>query len=184
MLQIIAVIMLLAGAASVQAQRLISRQWGVGIKYGMPLPFEKNSDNMEIGLHQYLKSANYLSYSIAYEKTFYRTDIKDIPIETYFAEIGFHKSLITNRSKSLLFYGGISAIGGYKIYNNGVNVLDDNSVITEHSKFVFGGALAGSLETFISDQWIIAVSGKLRALSNTEDVTLTSLLQLGIRYNF
>ena len=48
----------------------------------------------------------------------------------------------------MLLYGGISALGGYEQLNKDKKLLPDGATLLDRSRFVYGGAVHGSVEVF------------------------------------
>lgn len=95
----------------------------------------------------------YLQHKYGYSDT-------TIPIAQFTAEGGYYKKLLTDASKTLFIYGGVSALAGYESVNWGETLLDDGARLTDKDAFIYGGALTLNIEVYLSDR--LALMGNVR----------------------
>ena len=83
-----------------------------------------------------------------------------IPVAQFTAEGGYYKKLLTDASKTLFIYGGVSALAGYESVNWGETLLNDGARLTDKDAFIYGGALTLNIEVYLSDR--LALMGNVR----------------------
>ena len=83
-----------------------------------------------------------------------------IPIAQFTAEGGYYKKLLTDASKTLFVYGGVSALAGYESVNWGKTLLPDGATLQDRDAFIYGGALTLNIEVYLSDR--LALMGNVR----------------------
>ena len=73
---------------------------------------------------------------------------------------GYYKKLLTDASKTLFVYGGVSALAGYETVNWGKTLLSDGATLQDRDAFIYGGALTLNIEVYLSDR--LALTGNVR----------------------
>ena len=68
--------------------------------------------------------------------------------------------VLSDRGKNVLLYGGISALGGYEVLNKDKRLLPDGATLLDRSRFVYGGAVHGSVEVFLTDRILFLVKAQ------------------------
>ena len=159
-LLMIGVLALTMGQAS--AQRCLPKMQGIELNGafvdGKPLSaafcggaalstYTKNGSKWVFG-------GEYLQRNYAYDEGM------TIPVAQFTAEGGYYQRLLTDDSKTLFVYGGISAMGGYETVNWGKTLLPDGATLQDKDAFVYGGALTLNIEVYLSDH--LALMGNIR----------------------
>ena len=60
----------------------------------------------------------------------------------------------------MFLYGGISALGGYEQLNEDKKLLPDGAMLLDRSRFVYGSAVHGSVEVFLTDRVLFLVKAQ------------------------
>ena len=172
-----------------QAQRLISKQRGVEVVGSVPLiKGEKlfTGDNFGVGisLTRYLKKENYTFVGVEYEQQNMPYRSYNIKLKDALLQVGYMHPVLSDRGKNVLLYGGISALGGYEQLNEDKKLLPDGSTLLDRSRFVYGGAVHGSVEMFLTDRVLFLVKGQGRFLFGTDVHRFRPAVSAGLRFNF
>ena len=154
------VVDLTMGQAS--AQRCLPKMQGIEINVacvdGKPLSAAfcggaALSTNTKNG-SKWVFGGEYLQRNYAYDEDM------TIPVAQFTAEGGYYKKLLTDASKTLFIYGGVSALAGYESVNRGKTLLPDGATLQDRDAFVYGGALTLNVEVYLSDR--LALMGNVR----------------------
>ena len=92
--------------------------------------------------------------------------------------------VLSDRGKNVLLYGGISPLGGYEQLNEDKRLLPDGATLLDHSRFVYGGAVHGSVEVFLTDRVLFLVKMQGRFLFGTDVHCFRPAVSAGLRFNF
>ena len=87
-----------------------------------------------------------------------------IPVAQFTAEGGNYKKLLTDASKTLFVYGGVSALAGYETVNWGRKLLPDGATLQDRDAFICGGALTLNIEVYLSDRLALLSNVRERCL--------------------
>ena len=80
--------------------------------------------------------------------------------------------------------GGISALGGYEQLNEDKKLLPDGATLLDRSRFVYGGAVHGSVEVFLTDRVLFLVKAQGRLLFGSDVHRFRPAVSAGLRFNF
>ena len=171
-----------------QAQRLIPKQRGIEVVGSVPLiKGEKlfTGDNFGVGisLPRYLKKENYTFVMAEYEQQnmpyrSYKVKLKDALLQ-----VGYMHPVLSDRGKNVLLYGGISALSGYEQLNEDKKLLPDGATLLDRSHFVYGGAVHGSVEVFLTDRVLFLIKAQGRFLFGTDVHRFRPAVSAGLRFN-
>ena len=172
-----------------QAQRLIPKQRGVEVVGGVPLiKGEKlfTGDNFGVGisLTRYLKKENYTFVGVEYEQQNMPYRDYNVKLKDALLQVGYMHPVLSDRGKNVLLYGGISALGGYEQLNEDKKLLPDGATLLDRSRFVYGGAVHGSVEVFLTDRVLFLVKAQGRFLFGTDVHRFRPAVSAGLRFNF
>ena len=172
-----------------QAQRLIPKQRGVEVVGGVPLiKGEKlfTGDNFGVGisLTRYLKKENYTFVGVEYEQQNMSYRDYNVKLKDALLQVGYMHPVLSDRGKNVLLYGGISALGGYEQLNEDKRLLPDGATLLDRSRFVYGGAVHGSVEVFLTDRVLFLVKAQGRFLFGTDVYCFRPAVSAGLRFNF
>ena len=158
-LLMIGVLALTIGQAS--AQRCLPKMQGIEMNGafadGKPLSAAFSGG---IALATYTKNGSKWVFGGEYLQRDYGYSDTTIPVAQFTAEGGYYQKLLTDDSKTLFVYGGISAMGGYETVNWGKTLLPDGATLQDRNAFIYGGALTLNIEVYLSDR--LALTGNVR----------------------
>ena len=92
--------------------------------------------------------------------------------------------VLSDRGKNVFLYGGISALGGYEQLNEGKKLLPDGATLLDRSRFVYGCAVHGSVEVFLTDRVLFLVKAQGRFLFGSDVHCFRPAVSAGLRFNF
>ncbi|SKA16072.1 Conjugative transposon protein TraO [Segatella oulorum] len=171
------------------AQRLIPKQRGIEVLGSVPLiKGEKlfTGDNFGIGisLTRYLKKENYTFVGVEYEQQNMLYRSYNVKLKDALLQVGYMHPVLSDRGKNVFLYGGISALGGYEQLNEDKKLLPDGATLLDRSRFVYGGAVHGSVEVFLTDRVLFLVKAQGRFLFGTDVHRFRPAISVGLRFNF
>ena len=171
------------------AQRLIPKQRGIEVLGSVPLiKGEKlfTGDNFGIGisLTRYLKRENYTFVGVEYEQQKMPYRSYNVKLKDALLQVGYMHPVLSDRGKNVFLYGGISALGGYEQLNEDKKLLPDGATLLNRSRFVYGGAVHGSVEVFLTDRVLFLVKAQGRFLFGTDVHRFRPAVSAGLRFNF
>ena len=172
-----------------QAQRLIPKQRGIEVVGSVPLiKGEKlfTGDNFGVGisLPRYLKKENYTFVGVEYEQQNMLYRSYNVKLKDVLLQVGYMYPVLSDRGKNVLLYGGISALGGYEQLNEDKKLLPDWATLLDRSRFVYGGAVHGSVEVFPTDRVLFLVKAQGRFLFGSDVHRFRPAVSAGLRFNF
>ena len=172
-----------------QAQRLIPKQRGIEVLGSVPLikgekPFTGDNFGVGISLTRYLKKENYTFASLGYEQQNLPYRSYNIPMKDILLQVGYMHPVLSDNGKNVFLYGGVSALGGYEQLNEDKKLLPDGATLLDRSRFVYGGAVHGSVEVFLTDRVLFLVKAQGRFLFGTDVHRFRPAVSAGLRFNF
>lgn len=166
-------ILSLALIGQAQAQRYLPGQKGIQVTGGLVDGFtlEKKDGQAFFGglaLSTYTKNGNRWVFGAEYmQKSHEYRDIL-IPVSQITAEGGYYLKFLSDRSKTVFFSIGASAMAGYETVNWGEELLFDGATIISEDNFLYGGAVSFEIETFLSDRFALLINARERILFGSE----------------
>ena len=172
-----------------QAQRLIPKQRGIEVVGSVPLIKGEKilaADNLGMGasLARYLGHENYTFVMAEYEQQNMPYRSYSVKLKDALLHLGYMHPVLSDRGKNVLLYGGISALGGYEQLNEDKRLLPDGATLLDRSRFVYGGAVHGSVEVFLTDRVLFLVKAQGRFLFGSDVHRFRPALSAGLRFNF
>lgn len=172
-----------------QAQRLIPKQRGIEVVGSVPLiKGEKlfTGDNFGVGisLTRNLKKENYTFVGVEYEQQNMPYRDYNVKLKDALLQVGYMHPVLSDRGKNVFLYGGISALGGYEQLNEDKKLLPDGATLLDCSRFVYGGAVHGSVEVFLTDRVLFLVKAQGRFLFGTDVYRFRPAVSAGLMFNF
>ena len=172
-----------------QAQRLIPKQRGIEVVGNVPLiKGEKlfTGDNFGVGisLPRYLKKENYTFVMAEYEQQNMPYRDYGVSLKDALLQVGYMHQILSDNGKNVFLYAGISALGGYEELNEDEKLLPDGATLLDRSRFVYGGAVHGSVEVFLTDRVLFLVKAQGRFLFGTDLHRFRPVVSAGLRFNF
>ena len=172
-----------------QAQRLIPKQRGIEVLGSVPLIkgeklFAGDNFGVGISLTRYLKRENYTFASLEYEQQNMPYRSYNIPMKDILLHLGYMQPILTDRGKNVLVYVGVSALCGYEELNRDKKLLPDGATLLDRSRFVYGGAVHGSVEVFLTDKMLFVLKAQGRLLFGSDVHRFRPAVSAGLRFNF
>ena len=172
-----------------KAQRLIPKQRGIEVVGSVPLIKGEKflaADNFGIGtsLTRYLSRENYTFVMAEYEQQNMPYRSYNVKLKDALLHLGYMHPIVSDNGKNVFLYGGISALGGYEQLNEDKKLLPDGATLLDRSRFVYGGAVHGSVEVFLTDRVLFLVKAQGRFLFGTDVHRFRPAVSAGLRFNF
>ena len=172
-----------------QAQRLIPKQRGIEVVGSVLLIKGEKflaADNFGVGisLPRYLKKENYTFVGVEYEQQNMLYRNYNVKLKDALLHLGYMHPIVSDNGKNVFLYGGISALGGYEQLNEDKKLLPDGATLLDRSRFVYGGAVHGSVEVFLTDRVLFLVKAQGRFLFGTDVHRFRPAISAGLRFNF
>lgn len=179
------VMLILIGITMASSQRLLPKQKGIEILTGI-LSDEnpKSSYYLSVGMTTNGKSGHYKLWALEYAHQYSIYKNLHIPQETYTAEAGYSFFLLGDARRNITLNAGLTAVAGYESINRGENLLQDGAIIVPHDSFIYGAGERLSLETYLSDHFVLLVQGRIKVLWGTDLEQLRPSAGVGLRFNF
>ena len=170
------------------AQRLIPKQKGVEVVGSLPLIkgeklLAKDNFGVGVSLTRYLKRENYSFVGVEYEQQNMPYRDYGVKLKDALLHLGYMHPILSDNGKNVLLYVGISALGGYEELNEDKKLLPDGATLLDRSRFVYGGAVHGSVEVFLTDRILFLVKAQGRFLFGTDVHRFRPALSAGLRFN-
>lgn len=171
------------------AQRLIPKQKGIEVVGSVPLIkgeklLAKDNFGVGVSLTRYLKRENYSFVGVEYEQQNMSYRDYNVKLKDALLQVGYMQPVLSDRGKNVLLYGGISALGGYEQLNEDKTLLPDGATLLDRSRFVYGGAVHGSVEVFLTDRVLFLIKAQGRLLFGTDVHRFRPAVSAGLRFNF
>ena len=171
-----------------QAQRLIPKQRGIEVVGSVPLIkgeklFKGDNFGVGISLPRYLKKENYTFVMAEYEQQNMPYRSYNVNLKDALLQVGYMHQILSDNGKNVFLYGGISALGGYEEINEDQKLLPDGATLLDRSRFVYGGAVHGSVEVFLTDRLLFLVKAQGRLLFGSDMHRFRPALSAGFRFN-
>ena len=172
-----------------QAQRLIPKQRGIEVVGSVPLIkgeklFAKDNFGVGVSLTRYLKRENYSFVGVEYEQQNMPYRDYGVKLKDVLLHLGYMHPILSDNGKNVFLYVGISALGGYEQLNEDKKLLPDGATLLDRSRFVYGGAVHGSVEVFLTDRVLFLVKAQGRFLFGTDVHRFRPAVSAGLRFNF
>ena len=183
------VVMAMAFAVPSHAQRLIPKQKGIEVVGCVPFVkgeklFAKDNFGVGVSLTRYLKRENYAFALAEYEQQNMPYREYEVKLKDALLQVGYMHPILSDNGKNVFLYGGISALGGYEQLNEDNKLLPDGATLLDCSRFVYGGAVHGSVEVFLTDRVLFLVKAQGRFLFGTDVHRFRPAVSAGLRFNF
>ena len=171
-----------------QAQRLIPKQRGIEVVGSVPLIKGEKflaADNfgMEVSLTRYLGRENYTFVMAEYEQQNMPYRSYNVKLKDALLQVGYMHPIVSDNGKNVFLYAGISALGGYEELNEDKKLLPDGATLLDRSRFVYGGAVHGSVEVFFTDRLLFLVKAQGRLLFGSDVHRFRPAISAGLRFN-
>lgn len=170
------------------AQRLIPGQRGIEVVGSVPFIkgeklFSKDNFGVGVSLTRYLKRENYTFVLAEYEQQNMPYRNYGVKLKDALLHLGYMHPILSDNGKNVFLYGGVSALGGYEELNEDKKLLPDGATLLDRSRFVYGGAVHGSVEVFLTDRLLFLVKAQGRLLFGSDVHRFRPALSAGLRFN-
>ena len=171
-----------------QAQRLIPKQRGIEVVGSLPILkgeklFQRDNFGAGVSLTRYLKRENYTFITVEYEQQNMPYRDYGVKLKDALLHLGYMHPILSDNGKNVFLYAGISALGGYEELNEDKKLLPDGATLLDRSRFVYGGAVYGSVEVFLTDRLLFLVKAQGRSLFGSDVHRFRPALSTGFRFN-
>ena len=168
---------------------MIPKQRGIEVVGSVPLiKGEKflaaGNFGMGASLTRYLSRENYAFVMAEYEQQNMPYRSYNVKLKDALLHLGYMHPIVFDNGKYVFLYGGISALGGYEQLNEDKKLLPDGATLLDRSRFVYGGAVHGSVEVFLTDRVLFLVKAQGRFLFGTDVHRFRPAVSVGLRFNF
>ena len=156
-------VMLLFMAITVtQAQRMLPKQKGLEISTGI-LSNDKigNDYYINMGMAVNGKNGNYQIWALDYSLF-----------------------LLGDARKNITLNAGLTGVVGHESINRGETMLFDGAKILSEDNFIYGAAGRLTLETYLSDRFVLVLQGRTKVLWGTDLRQFRPSAGVGFRFNF
>ena len=182
------VVVAMAFSLPSHAQRLIPKQRGMEVVGSVPLIkgeklFAKDNFGVGVSLTHYLKRENYAFVLAEYEQQNMPYRDYGVKLKDALLHLGYMHPILSDNGKNVFLYGGISALGGYEELNEDKKLLPDGATLLDRSRFVYGGAVHGSVEVFLTDRLLFLAKVQGRLLFGSDVHRFRPALSAGLRFN-
>lgn len=186
---LLCIILAMSGYNTLFAQRLFPGQKGLEIAVAFPVSVFGNNFSMSdfsagLGLTINAKNGSYKRVALEYSTRYYTYKEVKIPTETYLFEGGYSFFLLGESTRTLAVNGGMYGLLGYEMVNGDKRRLYDGAILQNQSQWVYGVAGVISVETYLTNHWVLLMQGKLQTLWGTSLERLHPSVGLGVRYMF
>lgn len=169
-----------------KAQRYLPGQQGIQLTGGFVDGFTLEKKDRQafyggIGFSSYTKNGNRWVFGGEYLQKSYGYKESLIPLSQITAEGGYYVNFLSDRSKTLFFSVGLSAVAGYETINWGKSLLFDGAGITCEDNFLYGGVVSFEIELFLSDRIALLINARERLLLGSDVNKFHSEVGAGIK---
>jgi hypothetical protein len=182
---LLAVLFVVISSTIVQAQRMLSKQKGVEINAGTLSRYDSDKNYyLNIGLTVNGRNGNYRLWALEYTHQYSTYKELSIPQEVYSMEGGYSFYLFGDIRKNISLNMAITGLIGYETINRGNDILYDGAKILNEENFMYGAGGKLSLDTYLSDHFVLLVQARAKVFWGTSLEQLRPATGLGLRYNF
>ncbi len=137
---------------------------------------------MGIARSSYTQSANRWVYGAEYLNRHYCYKHTPIAVAQFTAEGGYYYQFLSNPGKDVFFSVGGLLVTGYETSNWGRKKLSDGATLLNEDKFLYGGAVAFEIETFVTDRIVLLLNIKERLLFGSSVGIFHFQSGIGVKY--
>ena len=182
---IYAVLLVLTGILTTQAQRMIPGKKGFEINAGsLSADHLWRNYYLSLGMTVNEKNGSYQLWALEYSRQYYRYKELRLPLETYTAEGGYSFFLLGDARRNVSLNAALTGVLGYESINRGEALLPDGAKIISEDSFIYGAGGRLSFETYLSDHLVLLLQGRIKALWGTDLEQFRPSAGVGLRFNF
>lgn len=170
------------------AQRCLTGMRGIqltgGMVDGVYSSKTKNETGYSFGVSMatYAKNANKWVFGAEFLQRYYPYRETRLPMAQFTAEGGYYLKILSDCSKTFLFSLGGAALAGYETSNWGEKLLYDGSTLRNKDAFIYGGAITLELEGYITDRFVLLVTGRERILWGNSTGYFHTQFGIGLKF--
>lgn len=185
---ILTIVLCLVFTDQAHAQRSLPGMRGIQLTGGMVDGIYSSKNDNEAGYYfgmamaTYAKNGNKWVFGAEYLERYYPYRERRLPIAQFTAEGGYYYNLLTDRSKTVFFSLGGSALAGYETSNWGEKTLYDGATLQHKDAFVYGGAITLEIETYLTDRVVLLFTGRERILWGNSTGHFHGQFGVGIKF--
>lgn len=163
-------------------------QKGIQITAGTVNGFNLNPNNNDYAFHAgaafstYTTNGNRWVLGGEYLEKRYPYKNVSLPQAQFTVEGGYYLKLLSDRSKTVFFSTGLSALAGYETVNWSNKLLFDGATIQNKDAFLYGAALTLEMETFLTDWAVLLLNVRERMLFGSSLGKFNTQFGLGIKF--
>jgi hypothetical protein len=171
-----------------QAQRYLPGQHGLQITAGTVNGFTLDESNEHFGAHAgvalstYTKNGNRWVFGGDFLGKCHRYKGWCNPQMQWTGEGGYYLNFLSDRSKTVFFSLGASALAGYETIRHNDKPLPDGATILNKDAFLYGGALTLETEIYLTDWMVFIANIRERALGGSSIDVFNTQFGLGIKF--
>ncbi len=178
--------MSLACTGLAHAQRYLPGQKGIQLTGGFADGFSIEKKDGQafyggIGLSTCTKNGDRWVFAAEYLQKNHEYKDRFIPVSQLIAEGGYYLNFLSDRSKTVFFSVGLSAMAGYETVNWGEKLLFDGATVTSEDNFLYGGAVSFEIEVFLSDRCALLINARERVLGGSSVNMFHTQIGFGVR---
>ena len=185
---IVTFVLCLVFTDQLHAQRCLPGMQGIQVTGGMVDGFHLSDKKNELGYYfgmsmaTYAQHANKWVFGAEFLNKYYPYKEDRIPVNQFTAEGGYYLKFLSDRNKVVLFSLGGSALAGYETSNWGEKTLFDGSTLRNKDSFIYGGAIALEMETYLSDRVVFLLTARERVLWGTSTGHFHTQFGVGLKF--
>jgi hypothetical protein len=183
---ILTALLLLSGGAN--AQRYLPGQHGLQITAGTVNGLRPDEKYEHFGAHAgaafstYTKNGNRWVFGGEFLGKCHRYKSWCNPQMQFTGEGGYYLNVLSDRSKTIFFSAGISALAGYETIRHNKEPLPDGATINNRDAFLYGGAITLETEIFVTDWLVLLANIRERALAGSSVGLFNTQFGLGLKF--
>lgn len=98
--------------------------------------------------------------------------------------MGYSLQLLGDVRKTITLNAGLTAVAGYETINHNKVTLYDGATILNKENFIYGAGGRLSLETYLSDRFVLLLQGRTKLMWGTDLKQFRPSAGAGLRFNF
>jgi hypothetical protein len=179
-------VLTLVVTTSIFAQRLIKGQTGFEAIIGVVSDKKPFHDYffIQAGLTVNGNNGSYQIWAFEYSQKKHGFENYSIPVETFSGEGGYSFPLLRDWGKNISLNMGFTGVIGYEVFNRSEAALSNGAVIQNKDSFIYGASIRLSVETYLTDHFLVLLQGKTKGIWGTSVENFRPSAGVGLRYIF
>jgi len=183
-IRIAIIIGLILFISPIHSQRLLGNEIGIQVSSSIPIASTNvvtENFGFQLAVTANTASGNYWRFGTEYQQKTFDYKKWELPYEFYNGNIGYFLQAISNYRRNLLVYTGVSGIIGYEVFNKDKSLLQDGATLNNTSSFIYGGKGTLSLETYLSNRWVVFALSEINYIPKSGLAQWQSQFGIGTR---